>query len=73
MSVTLTWTASTDTVGVTGYDVFDGSSWKGHTTTSSVTLLSLTTNQTYNFFVVAKDAAGNTSPASSPLQVIPHS
>ncbi|MFJ2030584.1 cellulase family glycosylhydrolase [Streptosporangium sp. NPDC087985] len=62
---TLTWTASTDNRGVTGYDIYSGSTRLGSSTTNSITLTGLTPSTTYTATVVARDAAGNTSPASS--------
>ncbi|MBM7117441.1 fibronectin type III domain-containing protein [Archangium primigenium] len=66
-SVTLTWTASTDNVGVTGYEVFSGGSAAVASTTgaTSVTVSGLSANTTYTFTVKARDAAGNRSTASS--------
>ena len=66
-SVTLTWTASTDNVGVTGYEVFSGGSAAVASTTgaTSVTVSGLAANTTYTFTVKALDAAGNRSTASS--------
>ncbi|MBC7510827.1 MAG: fibronectin type III domain-containing protein, partial [Ferruginibacter sp.] len=68
-SCTLSWTASTDAVGVTGYDVFkDGVSY-GSSATTSINVTGLTPATTYNFTVKAKDAAGNISVASAGLNV----
>jgi chitodextrinase len=63
--IDLTWTASTDNVGVTGYQVFrDGSPLDtSDTTTFSDTTVSASTAYTYT--VVAFDAAGNNSVASA--------
>ncbi|MEV0614338.1 glycoside hydrolase family 3 N-terminal domain-containing protein [Nonomuraea sp. NPDC050404] len=67
-SATLTWTASTDNVGVTGYDVvrLQGSAESVATTaaTASASLTGLTPNTSYTFAVYARDAAGNRSPRS---------
>ena len=59
--LTLTWAASSDNVGVTGYDVYRGATKLVTltTTTSSQTVLACGT--TYTFGVVALDAAGNRS------------
>ncbi|HEV2480084.1 MAG TPA: fibronectin type III domain-containing protein [Puia sp.] len=66
-TITLAWTKSTDNVGVTGYNVYvDGSLANvapGTATTFTVTGLNY--QQSYNFYVVATDAAGNLSPASN--------
>jgi len=70
-SVTLAWNASTDDVGVTGYEVFvNGSGTAAATsTTTSATVSGLTANTSYAFTVKARDAAGNRSAASSALNV----
>ncbi|MFF0243341.1 glycoside hydrolase family 9 protein [Streptosporangium sandarakinum] len=62
---TLTWAAATDNVGVTGYDVYSGTTRLGSATTASLTLTGLTPSTAYTVHVVARDAAGNTSPASA--------
>lgn len=62
---TLTWQASTDNVGVTGYTVRDGSGAAIATATgTTVTLTGLTPKTSYTVSVVARDAAGNVSQAS---------
>ncbi|ANE46178.1 chitinase [Paenibacillus swuensis] len=67
-SVNLSWTASTDNVGVTGYTVSYGTASVNVTgTTASIT--GLTAGTAYSFTVKAKDAAGNISAASAPLSV----
>jgi chitodextrinase len=64
-TLTLSWTASTDNVGVTGYDVFRGSDKIGESTTTSFAVTGLTAGTGYTFTVRAKDAAGTTSAPSS--------
>ncbi|MTI27253.1 fibronectin type III domain-containing protein [Fulvivirga kasyanovii] len=64
-SATVSWTASTDNVGVTGYDVYVNGSLNGTTTSTSRTITGLTASTTYTVAVRAKDAAGNESSASS--------
>ncbi|MFM9988406.1 endonuclease [Flavobacterium sp.] len=66
-SINLSWTASTDNIAVTGYDVYMNSTLKTSVTTNSVSISSLTTGTTYSFYVKAKDAAGNASTASSTI------
>ncbi|NUT94322.1 MAG: hypothetical protein HOY78_20100, partial [Saccharothrix sp.] len=63
-SVPLSWTAATDNVGVVGYDVVSGGSVVKSVTGTSTTVDGLTPDTAYSFTVVAKDAAGNRSPAS---------
>jgi len=71
--VTLTWTASTDNVAVTEYDVFQG---QGTTPVAqvleglvSVDISGLSAGTTYSFTVKAKDAAGNFSAPSLAVSV----
>ncbi|CCK29425.1 secreted beta-mannosidase [Streptomyces davaonensis JCM 4913] len=72
-SVTLTWPAATDDVGVTAYDVVrvTGSSETpaASSTTGTATITSLTANTSYTFAVYARDAAGNRSPRSTTVTV----
>ncbi|MBF4517094.1 M4 family metallopeptidase [Flavobacterium sp. ANB] len=65
----LTWTASTDNVAVTGYDIYQGTTLKGSSTTTSYTVTGLTPSTAYTFSVKAKDAAGNVSASSSTVNV----
>ena len=64
-TIALTWTASTDNVGVTGYRIFRGASVAGTSATTSFTADGLTPSTSYTFTVAAFDAAGNVSPASA--------
>ncbi|WP_136669106.1 GEVED domain-containing protein [Flavobacterium sp. H122] len=68
-STNLTWTASTDNVGVTGYDIFQGGTLIGSSTATSIVVGSLSPATTYTFTVRAKDAAGNFSALSSSVSV----
>ncbi|HEX3029061.1 MAG TPA: carbohydrate binding domain-containing protein, partial [Clostridia bacterium] len=71
-SITLSWTASTDDVGVTGYDIYKGSILMGSTKgATAYTVKGLTPGVMYNFNIKAKDAFGNVSGASSTLQAAP--
>lgn len=67
-SVSLSWAASTDNVGVTGYRVTYGTTTVDVAGTSA-TIIGLTANTNYSFTVKAKDAAGNVSGASNVLSV----
>ncbi|WP_410673323.1 cellulase family glycosylhydrolase [Amycolatopsis sp. cmx-4-68] len=69
--VTLTWSASADNVGVTGYDVLrapgaSGGTFAviGSTGTTTFTDTGLAASSTYRYQVRARDAAGNTSAGS---------
>lgn len=70
-SFTLTWTASTDNVGVTGYDVYRNGVKINPSLVTGTTynLTGLTAATLYTMTVKAKDAAGNASPPSLPLAV----
>ncbi len=65
----LSWTAATDNVGVTGYDVYQGTTLKSTVTGTTYAVSGLTANTTYSFSVKAKDAAGNSSVASNVASV----
>ncbi|WP_329483662.1 discoidin domain-containing protein [Kribbella sp. NBC_01484] len=64
--IRLSWNASTDNVGVTGYDVYANGQLR---TSVAGTVLTYTDNQpgsaSITYFVRAKDAAGNQSPNSN--------
>ncbi len=62
--VDLTWNASTDNVGVTGYRVFRAGTQIGTTPSPGFTDTGLTPNTTYSYTVSATDAAGNNSAQS---------
>ncbi len=63
--VNLAWNASTDNVAVTGYRVFRNSVQIITTTLTSYTDTSVSSGQTYSYYVTAYDVAGNTSAASN--------
>ncbi len=65
----LSWTASTDNVGVTGYDVYRGTTLLGTVATTSYNVTGLTASTAYTFSVKAKDAAGNVSASSNTVNV----
>ncbi|WP_297815428.1 endonuclease [uncultured Polaribacter sp.] len=64
----LTWSSSTDNVGVISYDILNGNSFIGSISINNFSISGLTENTTYSFSVVAKDAAGN-STTSNPVTV----
>ena len=66
----LSWTASTDNVGVTGYDVYQGATLKASVTGTTYAVTGLTAATAYTFSVKAKDAAGNISASSNVVNVI---
>ena len=68
-STNLSWTAATDNVGVTGYDVYRGTTLLTTVTGTTYTATGLTASTAYSFTVRAKDAAGNISASSNTVNV----
>ncbi|MFC1430448.1 cellulose binding domain-containing protein [Streptacidiphilus sp. N1-3] len=64
-SAALSWTGSTDNVGVTGYNVYRGGTLVGTATGTSYTDTGLSASTGYSYTVKAVDAAGNLSAASN--------
>ena len=60
-SADITWSASTDNVAVTGYDVYVNGTLDGSTASTSYSLSGLSPETSYSVGVKAKDAAGNES------------
>lgn len=67
-TIDLTWSASTDNIGVVGYDIYKNSVFAGSSSGTAYTLTGLTPSTTYAVSVKARDAAGNVSNASTTLQ-----
>jgi hypothetical protein len=59
--VTWTWTASTDNVGVSGYQIFHGADWGGNVAGTTFTEPRLPGQTTFGIRVRAFDAIGNKS------------
>ncbi|MCX5267669.1 carbohydrate binding domain-containing protein [Streptomyces sp. NBC_00199] len=68
-SVSLSWNAATDNVGVTSYDVYSGSANVLTVSGTAATVSGLSPSTGYTFTVKARDAAGNTSAASNSVSV----
>ncbi|GAA3409003.1 hypothetical protein GCM10020370_47240 [Paenibacillus hodogayensis] len=68
-SVTLAWSPSTDDIGVSGYEIYNGSSLIGTSASTAYTATGLSQGALYSFTVKARDVAGNVSAPSRPLQV----
>jgi len=66
-SISLSWTASTDNVGVVGYNVYRKGTKVGTSTTASYKDTGLTASTAYSYTVSAYDAAGNTSGQSKSI------
>jgi chitodextrinase len=68
-SLKLTWTASTDNLGVTKYNVYRNGIKIGESSVSTYDVTGLYGNTSYSFYVTAQDAAGNISIASASISV----
>jgi chitodextrinase len=68
-SATISWTAASDNVAVTGYQVFRNGAQISSTTGTSYSDSGLTASTTYSYYVTASDAAGNVSTPSTALSV----
>ena len=69
-SIALSWTASTDNVGVTGYNVNEGGSVVATTTGTTANVTGLLAGSSHTFTVTAFDAAGNVSAASAAVTAV---
>ena len=67
-SVALSWTASTDNVAVSGYDVYVDNVFQTSVTSTSAAISGLAPSTTYMVYVVARDAEGNKSNSSATVQ-----
>ncbi|MCD1260402.1 discoidin domain-containing protein [Paenibacillus athensensis] len=67
--VSLSWTASTDNVGVSGYDIYRNGTQVGTSATTSYNDTGLAAATSYSYYVKARDAAGNASAASNTVSV----
>lgn len=66
-SITLTWTAATDNVAVTGYDVYINGTFKSSHTALTATITGLLASTNYSFYVIARDDERNASAASATI------
>jgi hypothetical protein len=64
--INLSWSASTDNVGVAGYQIFQNGALIATSSGTSFSDTSLTASTTYTYTVTAFDAAGNVSAQSLP-------
>ena len=69
VSVGLSWNASTDNIAVTGYEVYVDGVLNQTVTGTSLSLLGLSSNTVYEFYVRAKDATPNYSDISNSVQI----
>ncbi|MBR9913481.1 MAG: DUF5011 domain-containing protein [Algicola sp.] len=68
-STDLNWNASSDNVGVTGYDVYQDGNLISNVSNTTYQVTGLLPSTNYGFYVVAKDAAGNSSSQSNSVNV----
>ena len=64
-TINVSWTASTDNVAVTKYEVYTNGNLNGETTTTNYTATGLNSNTSYAITVSAKDIANNKSAQSA--------
>src|SRR5438552_4421086 len=67
--INLSWTAATDNVGVTGYNVYRNGTLAASPGCTSASITGLSSSTLYSFIVSAFDAAGNVSALPAPLSV----
>ncbi len=64
-SVSLNWTAATDNIGVSSYDIYVNNNYNSSTSLTSTTVTSLSPETNYCFTIIAKDNANNSSVPSN--------
>ncbi len=67
--VNLSWSASTDNVGVTSYDIYRNGTLLTTVNGTSYADTAVSTSTSYNYYVVARDAPGNKSGPSSSVSI----
>lgn len=68
-SVTLGWDSSTDNIGVLEYDIYSSDNKVGSSNGTSLVISGLEPNKEYNYKVMAKDQAGNSSDFSEEIKI----
>ncbi|HEY5549710.1 MAG TPA: Ig-like domain-containing protein [Candidatus Saccharimonadales bacterium] len=63
--INLSWTTSTDNIGITGYDIYRNGAKIATVTTTTFGNAGLSPSTSYSYYVIAKDAAGNQSAQSN--------
>jgi hypothetical protein len=64
-SVDLSWTAATDNIGVTGYEIWVDGNYVTTTTNLTYTVTGLSPSTQYSIYIKAKDAANNTTNSNT--------
>ncbi|RCS28250.1 T9SS C-terminal target domain-containing protein [Polaribacter sp. WD7] len=67
-SIDVTWSAATDNVKVTSYDMYVNGNLYANTTDTSIKIKELNSNTVYTFTVLAKDIVDNKSLLSIPIK-----
>jgi chitodextrinase len=67
--VNLTWSASSDNVGVTGYQIYRDNAQIGTSSSTAYSDTGVQPNSTHSYFVVAFDSSGNHSTTSNSATV----
>ncbi|MGU3470583.1 DNRLRE domain-containing protein [Paenibacillus sp. D51F] len=65
--INLSWSASSDNVGVTGYEVYRNGAFLKSAAGTAASDTGLAASTSYSYYVKAKDAAGNVSAPSSTI------
>jgi chitodextrinase len=68
--VTLSWTGSTDNLGVRAYRIWRNNTLIGETAATTFVDNAFSAGQTYTYFVTAYDVAGNVSARSNQVTVM---
>lgn len=63
--INLTWSASTDNKAVSSYDIYRNGAKVSSSLTPSFSDSGLTAGTSYSYYIIARDAAGNSSTASN--------
>jgi endonuclease I/chitodextrinase len=69
-SIDLSWTAATDNIGVTGYNIYLNDVLTSQTTNTTITIYNLTPNTPYVCAIEAKDLINNKSTKSTLVHVM---
>lgn len=67
-SISLSWSASTDNMAVSSYDIYVNDVYKTSSNLTTATINNLSAATTYSFRVLAKDASGNQSEKSTAVE-----
>tara|TARA_B100000575_G_scaffold287109_1_gene284896 strand:+ start:828 stop:2681 length:1854 start_codon:yes stop_codon:yes gene_type:complete len=63
-SIDLNWDPSTDNIGVSSYDIFMDGVYNNNVNSTTTTVIGLSPETNYCFYIIAKDSSNNSSPPS---------